>query len=409
MIKSGLFTAIALTAASLYAACTLPTFAADGPAQDELIVHEWGTFTSVAGADGEPVVWFPLTQYPRLPDFVHTTSGLPRGLALTGPILPDPSGKGQTPAIIRMETPVLYFYSELPTHVSVQVDVPDGNITEWYPQADELFIHDEHSAPLTGESIYWGDVVVSPHSTRQIPGPHDDNHYFAARQTDSAVLSVARAGKLEQEKFLFYRGLSFFDQPLRVSLDSNQLHLSNTQEQRIPALLVLHSDGKLLSCEIYGALSDTLTVDRPRTLQTPSTVRQTLIRLLIADGLFPKEAQAMVDTWEVSWLDEGLRVLYLLPRAATDAALPLTIQPAPTTIERVMVGRIEVITPEQLQEVTQLLEQLDTPDPQIQLQARTRLFQLGRFLNPIMNRILEDNPDESIARRINTFLSRDGC
>jgi hypothetical protein len=40
-------------------------------APNELIVHEWGTFTSVAGADGSSVQWQPLSAPQDLPCFVN--------------------------------------------------------------------------------------------------------------------------------------------------------------------------------------------------------------------------------------------------------------------------------------------------------------------------------------------------
>jgi hypothetical protein len=33
----------------------------------------------------------------------------------------------------------------------------------------------------------------------------------------------------------------------------------------------------------------------------------------MAQGLFPKEAHAMVDTWRDSWFEEGTRAFYILP------------------------------------------------------------------------------------------------
>ena len=59
-------------------------------------------------------------------------------------------------------------------------------------------------------------------------------------------------------------------------------------------------------------------------------------------------SQTMVQTWKSSWFaDEGTRLLYLVPRAQTDAILPLHVTPTPTETVRVMVGRLEAMTPEQ--------------------------------------------------------------
>src|SRR5262245_8698818 len=72
--------------------------------EDALVVHEWGTFTSIAGKDGVALEWRPLNGATDLPKFVHTIQDQPSGLR-------HPPGKGELTAAIRMETPVLYFYS----------------------------------------------------------------------------------------------------------------------------------------------------------------------------------------------------------------------------------------------------------------------------------------------------------
>jgi hypothetical protein len=53
----------------------------------------------------------------------------------------------------------------------------------------------------------------------------------------------------------------------------------------------------------------------------------------------------MIDTWQDSWFEEGMRVIYILPQPAVDAVLPLTIQPAPAQLTRAFVGRIELLSP----------------------------------------------------------------
>src|SRR5882757_4245004 len=99
-----------------------PVFAADTvPPAANLTVHEWGTFTSVAGENGAPVPWAALAAPSDLPCFVYR--------------LRAQCVKCNTTSIMRMETPVLYFYSPRPTAVSVHVDLPRGIITEWYPKA----------------------------------------------------------------------------------------------------------------------------------------------------------------------------------------------------------------------------------------------------------------------------------
>ena len=65
------------------------------------------------------------------------------------------------------------------------------------------------------------------------------------------------------------------------------------------------------------------------------------------EGLFPDEADALLNTWEVSYFKSaGLRLFFMVPRAWTDWYLPLDIS-VPCEAKRAMVGRLELVTPEQ--------------------------------------------------------------
>ena len=76
-------------------------------------------------------------------------------------------------------------------------------------------------------------------------------------------------------------------------------------------------------------------------------LKTSLLEALISDGLFVDEAQALLNTWELSYFKStGLRVFFIVPRAWTDFYLPLEIS-QPAEINRVMVGRIELVTPDQ--------------------------------------------------------------
>src|SRR5215831_7973948 len=85
-------------------------------------VHEWGTFTSVAGGDGSAIDWDALGCTSDLPRFVNDLGFRGFKLRLRG--------------TVRMETPVLYFYSPTEVEAHVKVAFPKGLITEWYPRAD---------------------------------------------------------------------------------------------------------------------------------------------------------------------------------------------------------------------------------------------------------------------------------
>ena len=77
-----------------------------------LVTHEWGTFTSVAREDGTAVEWAPLLGPGDLPCFVTRARGIYKSLAR---------------GLVRMETPVLYFYPQHDMTLSVHVAFPQGS------------------------------------------------------------------------------------------------------------------------------------------------------------------------------------------------------------------------------------------------------------------------------------------
>ncbi len=184
--------------------------------ENNLIVHEWGTFTSIAGKDGVALEWRPLNGPTDLPKFVHTIQEGDAGLRN--------AAKADLTAAVRMETPVIYFYSNDEIDVSVKVDFPKGKITEWYPQAR-----------LVRTGINWGRFKVTPGASLNLPVEFSASHYFAARETDSAPVQVCRTdGKpAQQEKFLFYRGVGTFDLPISVKLAGNRILLKNLSQNEI--------------------------------------------------------------------------------------------------------------------------------------------------------------------------------
>src|SRR5262249_23008013 len=107
-------------------------------------------------------------------------------------------------------------------------------------------------------------------------------------------------------------------------------------------------------------------------------------------GLYPKEARAMVDTWEKSYFrTEGLRLLTILPRPAVDAAIPIHIEPEPKELVRVMLGRVEVLTPEaeeRLQKAVAALAGKDA-DARKTSEAEAELARYGRLREPVLRRV----------------------
>ena len=364
--------------------------------------HEWGTFTSLVGSDG-------ITQDgmyhedERLPNFVHGFGAIqqpepvpPRPAPFPPQPRPPCRGKGcffeefyDTNVITqKMETPVIYFYTDARRTVSVNVRFPEGVVTETYPapiatSPDRGNIREAKN----GNTTFRVDVL--PEVTGNLPFVASDNIYGHARNVASNVI---RSGS-EVEKFIFYRGIGKF-QP-RLGLRSEGGHLYFQPERgRVPvATFLVHVDGsgygQMMPVEGLSAGRRTVVskfqLDALMKSRQPfsgflrgTAMSDALVSALESAGLYEDEAKAMVKTWEHGYLKvPGLRLLYVLPRTEVDQVLPLTITPAPEAIERAFVARIEIL--------------LDTEEVALVDRVRNdttlRASDFGRFAEPILRRL----------------------
>jgi len=355
-----------------------------------LVVHEWGTFTSIAGKDGIALEWRPPNGPTDLPKFVHTIEKEGDGLRHL-------QGKRELTAAVRMETPVLYFYSPNEIDVNVKVDFPKGTITEWYPQARSV-----------NTGIDWGRLKVMPGAAINLPAEYSPSHYYPARETDAAPLRVCSTNRkpAEQEKFLFYRGVGTFELPLAVKLAGDYVVLKKLGKAAISRAVIFENHGGKIGYRIVDAVSGEFTEQRPALDGNVDSLLEDLKQMLVSAGLYEKEADAMIKTWRDNWFEPGMRVFYLLPRQTTDAVLPITIDPHPAELVRVLVGRVEIITPEMQKSVQRQVSMLGDPSPQVRETAMREIRKYGRFSEPILKRILETEKDDSIRDRLRELIDK---
>ena len=357
---------------------------------NRLVVHEWGTFTSIAGKDGIALDWRPLNGPTDLPKFVHTIQDGKKGLR---PVL----DKRTLEATVRMETPVLYFYSGNEMDVAVKVAFPKGKITEWYPQARSV-----------DAGIDWGRVKVMPGAALNLPVEYTASHYYPARETDAALVQVCGTDgrPTQQEKFLFYRGVGTFDLPLSVKLEGDTIVMKNLGKDEIARLVIFENHGGKIGYRLVDGFSGQLTYGRPALNKNVDSVLEDLKQILVASGLYTKEAEAMIKTWRGSWFEEGLRVFYILPRPTTDTVLPVTIEPRPAELVRVLVGRAEVVTPEMEKQVQRQVSLLGDPSLRVREAALHTIRRYGRFSEPILKRVLEDERNDVVRRRLRELIDK---
>ena len=382
------------------------------PAQNDLIVHEWGTFTSISGKDGTALDWRPLDgEASDLPKFVYTSAGND-GYRQTYGLKHVPSQKGSVVAKVRMETPVIYFYTGREMEVNVSVDFPKGKITEWYPQASVVngqFAKDQTGGNALLSGINWGAIKLLPGETPDYLREASDSHYYPARETDAVPVQVCNADKtkIEKEKFLFYRGVGDFNLPLSVKLNDGKITLlgNAAAPQKIKNLIIFENQSGKIGFRTIETLNKETVVERPETSQSLEMVFGELEKILISEGLYEKEAKAMIKTWRDSWFEEGLRVFYVLPAAATDEILPIRIAPKPNKIVRVLVGRAEIITPETEQKVRKQVVLLKSGSSTIREEAQKNLRKYGRFYEPVLKSILQNETDADLRRQIQELIS----
>lgn len=369
-----------------------------------LTVHEWGTFTSVAAEDGSAIDWDALGGKDDLPKFVNSFGYRCFKWRVTG--------------TVRMETPVVYFYSPRALEADVKVSFPQGLITEWYPQAQYEVFQKSRAAgslyrlepslngidtslkSLTG-MIEWPSIKVEPNTSPALPNETALSRYYAARRTDSAPIAVGD----QHEKFLFYRGVGNFPVPLSARVIGNgSIAVENHDAEPVPFVILFENHGGHLGYRNAGTLRNAITLDSPSLDSSLPVLRNELESALAAQGLFPKEAEAMVETWHDSWFEEGTRLIYVVPSRAIESFLPLHVDPAPSQTVRAFVGRIELITPQTKRSVEDAIARGDWPT----------IERYGRFLDPILKRIVSENPFltnwmEQVRQRIWSSIDAAAC
>jgi hypothetical protein len=372
-----------LTKCAVAVLLAAPIFGSGGNPEAGLTVHEWGTFTTVADGNGGAEPWSPLGGASDLPCFVMHLHGLQYKSVQQ---IPNPVTDEKI--TVRMETPVLYFYAPRKTTLSVAVDFPKGLITEWYPKASKVAPSPQVTLPPVRDGrIEWNGLEVDPGATPVLPQGNGGSHYYAARNTDANPVHIGESA----EKLLFYRGVANFSVPLRARSTSNgAVELRNTGDDPLAlAVLFENRDGKIGYRMLRGVRGSNQ-VEAPALSASLDSLKHDLSDALVAQGLYRKEADAMIETWRDSWFEEGMRIFYLVPQALVNRELPLSIQPAPTRTARVFVGREEILSPHLRDRLTTALSTGDT----------TALDRFGRFLVPFLQQT-KVNAAPSVA----TYLS----
>jgi hypothetical protein len=387
----------------------------------KLVVHEWGTFTCLQEENGNSISGINSDEAP-LPAFTHSIApgDIPRfrGKSRTDLLRPD--------ITMRLETPVIYFHPpkgmKEPIIIDVRVTFKGGWLTEYFPdaEADEVF----QGMPLTSEStgrLKW--LRLSVGTNGQGP-PTDSRVWTAPRDVDAANLTAAGG---ESERYLFYRGIGHLDAPVRVLRIGTELALTSQLDPKTLKEMTV-GGGWFVDSRPDGTLAFrrlnpfALTAGNQRASVRTSAefeagefapgnlgkLRAEMHKAIVADGLFADEAEALLNTWEVSYFKSaGQRVFFLVPAAWTNAVLPLDIS-RECKLQRTMIARIELVTPDHREALAAMAAagMPKQPLPTVANLASTPVsddpmtkafYSLGRFRNALVRHAEKRNPAPALT------------
>lgn len=363
-----------------------------------LVVHEWGTFTVLQDEQGEELGGINTDDEP-VPGFVFRATGIIRPQDVGFEV----RGKGVTgchPDVrMRLETPVLYFYPAEGTApvVDVKVGFRGGWLTEFYPQGEAVLPgRDEgYRIPAEGEgTLEWRGVKIAGREA----GPATDSKvWLAPRAVDAASVTMPNG---ERERYLFYRGVANLGAPVRVKREGGELVLAAAEGIARAWLVDLKANGTGAFRAVGMGRTPAEFAAGDYTAENVARLRGELHAALVADGLFPKEAEAMLKTWEESYFKSpGLRLFFLVPRAWTDRVLPLNISQS-AEISRVMIGRIEIVSPDQRRYLGLLSKREGRFDP---ADPPAAYCLLGRFANALILDEYRRRPSDGLRQLISNF------
>jgi hypothetical protein len=325
---------------------------------------------------------------------------------------------------LKGETPVVYFYVDRPLRVRVEVGFPGGLWTQWYPQAD--FVGPslvQVGSPLHARNgrIGWSvDVVPPAFADPRLQAAPSDSLWRYTRDVDAAYVVpdfTPQGGPREWERFIFYRGLGEAKLPLAVrATDQGRLACDAASVDALTDVYVVRVENNrgafryLPSVRCGDQIGHAIpAVNRAQPVDRFATeIADDLAARLVSHGLYVKEARAMVNTWRTSYFTtDGIRVLFVLPQSWTDRFIPMTIDPRPDELVRVMVGRIELLTPERERAAERAISNLTSSDPDVRARAFAALRDQGRYVEPIVRRTMESTTDDRVRLLCRRLLLTD--
>ena len=134
-----------------------------------------------------------------------------------------------------------------------------------------------------------------------LPQSADASHYYAARDTDAWPLR----SEGENEKLLFYRGLAYFGVDLKAVVSDTGVLLRNDGADTVSEAILFENHAGKTGYQVIHNLREPVSIRFSELTGATGDVQQIVEEELVEMGLYRKEAQAMIKTWQDSWFEEG--------------------------------------------------------------------------------------------------------
>ncbi len=346
----------------------------------KFVVHEWGVFHFKLG-DVELSKSDILNE---LPKFIQKPRPIQPKLKLPikpVPVRPNPVPPRPGPYARK---PIIYFYTDKPLKVTVEVKLTSGKPLCWWPYAE-----------VKNNTFTWKNITVGGSPEFSISNKIDKKSWFnAARNTDASWVDVNGT----REKFLFYEGEKVKTElPLKITGTKDRVKIENLAQKALQDIFVF-KDKKF---KYFSELKKAETVEFSKIEKSPKASAN-LEKILVKAGLKMKEAKSIVKIWDQEFFkNKGIRIIYRMSRNQYDNLLSIKITPEPDKLVRVGLVLVEDINPELQTKIENLIKMLASKKDAERDKTSQSLLKIGRPALAALYRTAKSKAPEVKQRALN--------
>lgn len=371
-----------------------------------LAVHEWGVFRVSEDVDFANAAL--RAEWDDLPAFAY---GFIKGRAV-------PQHWG---AFEERNKPIIFFHAQEPIAVRLKIDFPGGMAGVWFPATEKPAVDGFEKQPKTGQSLEWNlGVKQCPKgwtpkrtSAPEVPDKHWLNRTRQVTSDEIFARFSPNPMDVEREKFIYYDGIFPQRRWLKIAVAKDRVSLTSHVKHPVHDITAVDRRGHTIRISRVAKLDAGETIAQlqfkdidPK--QFAENAAETLVKQLVAAGLFDDEAKALVDTWKARMFETpGLNLFYRLPQSEYDAAMPITIMPKPDAVIRVGLIYHSHLEPDFADRVLELVKQMDAPKFADRDAAMKKLLAIGPAALVQLQR-LRERADLSleVRERIDNLVKR---